>query len=149
MEIILLEKVQNLGDLGDQVNVRPGYARNYLIPQKKAVHATPEAKAAIEERRRELEQAAMSKVQAAQERAEKLQGATVQIARMVGEEGKLFGSVSTTDIAEAMQQMGFELSKSEIHLPDGPLKEVGDHEVSVSLHPEVHLNIIVSVLAET
>lgn len=148
MEVILLEKIANLGGLGDQVNVKPGYGRNYLIPSGKAVSATRENKALFEARRAELEMAAADALTSAQARAGKLAGLTVQILRKAGEEGKLFGSVATSDIAEAATEAGFPLAKSEIHLSQGPLKELGDHEVTVSLHPEVHCKIIVSIIRE-
>ncbi len=149
MQVILLEKIRNLGDLGDEVNVRPGYGRNYLLPSGKAVSANAKNKALFEARRAELEKTQAESLKAAQARAEKMAGATIQIVRKTGEEGKLFGSVGTADIAEAMTQAGFVLAKSEIHLSQGSLKEVGDHEIAVSLHPEVHFKIIVSVIGET
>ena len=148
MEVILLEKVQNLGDLGDMVNVKPGYARNYLVPQGKATFATEENKAEFERRRQELKQAAEQRLQEAQARAEKLEGLVVEIARIASEEGKLFGSVSPVDISEAVPSDTGGLEKSEIQLIDGPLKTVGEHEVGVSLHPEVNFNIKVIVVAE-
>jgi large subunit ribosomal protein L9 len=148
MEVILLEKVQNLGNLGDLVRVKPGYARNYLVPQGIATPATAENKAAFEKRRRELEKTAGERLQEAQARAVAMTGAGVEIARKASEEGKLFGSVSTIDIADAMNASGHDLAKSEIHLSEGPLKELGEHEVAVSLHPEVHLTITVRVVAE-
>ena len=148
MEVILLEKVQNLGNLGDLVRVKPGYARNYLVPKGIATPATEENKAAFEKRRKELEKTASEKLQEAQARAEKMAGASVEIARKASEEGKLFGSVSTTDIADAMNAAGHDLAKSEIHLSEGPLKIVGEHEVAVSLHPEVHFTVVVNVTAE-
>lgn len=149
MEIILLEKVRNLGALGDQVKVRAGFARNYLIPYGKAVVATAENKTKFEARRAELEKVQADALGKARARAESMTSAKVQIARKVSEDGSMFGSVGTRDIADAMQQAGFELAKSEIHLSAGPLKTVGDHEVPVSLHPEVNIKIIVSVVAET
>ena len=149
MEIILLEKIRNLGALGDQVKVRAGFARNYLIPYGKAVVATAENKTKFEARRAELEKVQADALGKARARAETLTSAKVQIARKVSEDGTMFGSVGTRDIADAMQQAGFELAKSEIHLSAGPLKTVGDHEVAVSLHPEVNITIIVSVVAET
>lgn len=148
MDVILLEKVQNLGDLGELVKVKPGYARNYLIPQGKATFATEESKAEFERRRKELEVAATERVQQAQQRAGQMQDLLVEITRKAGEEGKLFGSVSTVDISEAVAIKGIELEKSEIHLDEGSLKTVGEHEIGVTLHPEVHLNIKVIVLAE-
>lgn len=148
MEVILLEKIRNLGALGDQVKVRAGFARNYLIPYGKAVVATADNKAKFEARRAELEKAQADVLGKARARATALEGATVKIARKVSEDGTMFGSVGTRDIADAMQQAGFELAKSEIHLSAGPLKTIGDHEVAVSLHPEVNITIIVSVVAE-
>ena len=148
MEVILLEKIRNLGALGDQVKVRAGFARNYLIPYGKAVVATADNKAKFEARRAELEKAQADLMGKARARATEMEGATVQIVRKVSEDGTMFGSVGTRDIADAMQQAGFELAKSEIHLSAGPLKTIGDHEVAVSLHPEVNIKIIVSVVAE-
>jgi len=148
MDVILLEKIRNLGKLGDQVKVRAGFARNYLIPYGKAVMANEENRAKFEARRAELEKAQTDALDKAQLRAEKMTGYTVQIVRKVSEEGKLFGSVGIRDICDAMIQAGFELVKSEVHLDRGPLKEVGDHEISVSLHPEVNFKLIVSVVGE-
>lgn len=148
MDVILLEKVRNLGNLGDQVKVRAGYGRNFLIPNGKAVIANEKNKAAFETRRAELEKAQAESLGQAQARAEKMAGATVQIVSKAGEEGKLFGSIGTADIAEAMTQAGFPLERSEIHLPTGPLKHIGDFEIPVSLHTEVNFKIIVSVIAE-
>ena len=148
MEVILLERVQNLGDLGDLVKVRPGYARNYLIPKGIAAPATAENRARFEQRRKELEQAAQEKLHSAQARAEKLNGISVTVARRASEEGKLFGSVGTVDIADAVTAAGLELAKSEIHLPEGPLKVVGSHGVPLTLHPEVDVTITVEVVAE-
>lgn len=148
MDVILLEKVRNLGNLGDQVKVRAGYGRNFLIPNGKAVIANEKNKAAFETRRAELEKAQADSRAQAQARAEKMAGATVQIVSKAGEEGKLFGSIGTADIAEAMTQAGFPLERSEIHLPTGPLKHIGDFEIPVSLHTEVNFKIIVSVIAE-
>ena len=148
MEVILLEKVRNLGGLGDQVNVKAGYGRNYLIPKNKAVVANETNKAAFQARRAELEKANQEAQAQARARAEKLSGLTVQITGRVGEEGKLFGSVGTADIAEAVTKLGFEIDRSEIHLPQGPLKSVGDFEIPVSLHAEVNIKLIVSVIGE-
>ncbi|GMR03658.1 MAG: 50S ribosomal protein L9 [Gammaproteobacteria bacterium] len=149
MEVILLDKVRNLGDLGDQVKVKAGFARNYLLPYGKAVVANAENKAKFRTRRAELEEVQREAMEKARARAEQMNGVTVQIVRKVGEEGKLFGSVGPRDISDAMREAGFELAKSEIHLSEGPLKEIGDHEVAVSLHPEVNIKIIVSVVGET
>lgn len=148
MEIILLEKVRNLGNLGDQVNVKSGYGRNFLLPQGKAVIANAANKAAFETRRAELEKNQRATLEQAKARAAKLEGLTVQITGKVGEEGRLFGSVGTADIAEAVAKLGFELDRSEIHLPAGPLKQVGDFDIPVSLHAEVNVKIIVSVIGE-
>jgi large subunit ribosomal protein L9 len=137
VEVILLEKIQNLGDLGDLVKVRPGYARNYLVPQGKAAPATPENKAKFEQQRKELEKTAEEKLAHAQQRAQSMTGVTIELTRRVSEEEKLFGSVTTGDIAEAMEQRGYDLQKSEIHLSEGPLKTIGEHEIAVTLHPEV------------
>jgi large subunit ribosomal protein L9 len=148
MEVILLEKVRNLGGLGDQVRVKSGFARNFLIPFGKAVVANTENKARFEARRAELEKAQTDAIGTARARAEKLAGATVQIARKISEEGKLFGSVGVKDVVEALHAAGFEVEKSEIHMPSGPIKEIGDHEISVTLHSEVDAKVIVSVVGE-
>lgn len=148
MEVILLEKVRNLGGLGEQVKVKSGFGRNFLIPYGKAVIANEANRAKFEVRRAELEMAQADMLGKARARGEKLNGATVQIVRKVSEEGKLFGSVSIKDICDAMLEAGFELAKSEVHLDHGALKEVGDHEISIALHPEVSVKIIVSVVGE-
>lgn len=148
MEVILLEKVRNLGGLGDEVKVKPGYARNYLIPYGKAVPATAENRTKFETRRAELEKLQRDSLESAQRRAGRLRGLTVQIARKVSEEGKLFGSVTVRDICGAALAAGFELERSEVHLPSGPIKEVGDHEVAISLHPEINFTITASVVGE-
>lgn len=148
MQVILLEKIRNLGGLGDEVKVKPGFARNYLIPYGKAVPATPENRARFEARRAELEKAQKEALDRAKARAEQLRGYTVQIVRKVSEEGKLFGSVTVRDICDAVAVAGFELEKSEVHLPAGPIKDLGDHEVLITLHPEVNFTITVSVIGE-
>lgn len=148
MQVILLEEVQNLGNLGEEVRVKPGYARNYLLPYGKAVIANEQNRAALEARRTDLEKMHTGVLAKAQERARLMEGATVQISRKVGEEGQLFGSVTTLDIVDAMAQAGVELEKSEIHLSTGPIKEIGDHEIAVSLHPEVQVKITVLVVEE-
>ncbi len=148
MQVILLEEVQNLGNLGDEVKVKSGYARNYLIPYGRAVIANKENRAAFEARRTELEQVHGEALAKARERADKMDGTSVQLVRKVSEEGKLFGSVSTLDIAEAMQTAGHDLQKSEIHLGAGPLKDVGDHAVTVTLHPEIDIKITISIVGE-
>lgn len=148
MDVILLDKVRNLGSLGDQVKVRAGFARNYLIPYGKAVPATADNKAKFEASRAELEKKQADVIDRARSRAERMKGMTLKIARKTSEDGSMFGSVGTKDISEAMTAAGFELAKSEIHLSEGPLKTVGDHEVPVSLHPEVNFHILVSVVGE-
>ncbi len=148
MQVILLEEVQNLGNVGDEVKVKSGYARNYLIPYGRAVIANQENRAAFEARRTELEQVHGEALAKARERADKMDGTSVQLVRKVSEEGKLFGSVSTLDIAEAMQAAGYDLQKSEIHLGAGPLKDVGDHEIAVTLHAEIDIKITVSIVGE-
>lgn len=148
MQVILLDEVQNLGDLGDEVKVKPGYARNYLIPHGKAVIANDENRKEFETRRLELERLHAEALAQAQARARTIDGATVQFARKVGEEGKLFGSVTTSDIVEAMAQAGHEIKRSELHLSSGPIKQLGEFELAVSLHPEVHVKIKVVVIAE-
>lgn len=149
MEVILLEKIRNLGALGEQVKVRAGFARNYLIPYGKAVTATAENRAKFEARRVELERAQNESLTKARERAQKLSGFTVQIVRKIAEDGTMYGSVSNRDIAQAVVDAGFELERSEVILSEGPLKTIGDHEISVSLHPEVSFKIIVSVIGES
>lgn len=148
MQIILLEKIVNLGGLGDLVDVKPGYARNYLVPQGLATIATKANKAAFEERRLELEKASADKLQAAQARASELSGQTVEIAGKASEEGRLFGSVSVIEISEAFAAKGLELNKSEIQLPEGPIKMVGSYEVACSVHSEVSFDVNVVVVAE-
>ncbi|MCX8049146.1 MAG: 50S ribosomal protein L9 [Methylohalobius sp.] len=137
MEVILLEKVANLGDLGTRVNVKPGYARNYLIPQGKAVRATPERIAEFEQRRAELEKKAQEALAAAQARAAKLAELEVVITQRAGPEGKLYGSVGTQNIAEAITTCGVPVTRQEVRLPQGPLRQIGEHEVALQLHPDV------------
>ncbi len=148
MEVILLEKIRNLGELGDRVKVRPGYARNYLVPQGKAVLATPENIAEFEARRRELEEAAAQALAEAEARREALEGQVIEIGARVGGEGKLFGSVGAADIAEAAQARGLRLERREVRLPAGPLRQVGEHEVAVQLHPDVETHIVVRIVPE-
>jgi large subunit ribosomal protein L9 len=148
MQIILLEKVVNLGNLGDIVKVKDGYARNFLIPNKQARRATKEALAEFEVRRAELEKVAAEKLAAAQAQGEKLSGLTVQIGQKAGVDGRLFGSVTNADIAAALGKQGFEVEKSQVRLPEGPLKMVGDHPVQVALHTDVLVDVTVSVLGE-
>ena len=148
MQVILLEKIVNLGNLGDLVTVKPGYARNYLVPQGLATVATETNIKAFEGRRKELEKASSDKLQAAQARASELSGKSVEIASLAGDEGKLFGSVGLIEISEAFTASGFELSKSEIQLPEGPIKAVGDYEVTCSVHSEVSFTVNVTVVPE-
>jgi len=148
MQIILLEKVVNLGNLGDVVKVKDGFGRNFLIPQGKAKRATEANKAEFAARRVELEKHQAALLVAAQARAEKLAGFMLQISQMAGVDGRLFGSVTNVDIAEALTAQGFEVVKAEIRMPDGPLKTVGDHSVSIVLHHDVVVEITVSVLGE-
>jgi len=148
MQVILLEKVVNLGNLGDIVRVKDGYGRNFLIPQGKAKRATEANKAEFAARRAELEKQQAEQLTAAQGRGEKLAGLNVQIAQKAGVDGRLFGSVTNYDIAEAVSKQGFEVAKSEIRMPEGPLKTIGDHPVSVALHHDVVVDITVSVVAE-
>jgi len=148
MQVILLEKVRNLGALGEEVKVKAGFARNFLIPYGKAVVANEENRKKFEARRADLEKAQQDALGKAQARGTKISGATVQIVRKMSEDGKLFGSVGIRDIAEAMNAAGFEVEKSEIHLDHGAIKDVGDYEIAVSLHPEVQLKVTVSVVGE-
>lgn len=148
MQIILLEKVVNVGNLGDIVKVKDGYARNFLIPKKLARRATKDAIAEFEVRRAELEKLAAEKLAAAQAQGEKMAGLTVQIAQKAGVDGRLFGSVTNADLAEALTKQGFAVEKAQVRLPVGPLKVVGDHPVQVSLHTDVLVDITVSVLGE-
>ena len=137
MQVILLEKVGKLGDLGDQVNVKAGYGRNFLIPLGKAVPASTGNVADFEARRAELEAAAAEKVAAAQARADKLAGVIVTIESNAGEEGKLFGSIGTRDIADAISATGNEVAKSEVKMPEGVIRELGEYDVSIQLHSDV------------
>ena len=148
MQVILLEKIVNLGKLGDLVNVKPGYARNYLVPQGLATVATEANIAVFEERRAELEKASADKLQAAQARSNELSGQTVEIPGKASEEGRLFGSVGLVEISEAFAAKGMEISKSELQLPEGPFKMVGTYEVSVIVHSEVSFSVNVVVVAE-
>lgn len=148
MQVILLEKIVNLGNLGDLVTVKPGYARNYLVPQGLATVATETNIKAFEERRQDLEKASADKLQAAKARASELDGQSVEIAGRASDEGKLFGSVGLVEISEAFAAKGMELARSEIQLPEGPLKTIGDYEVAASVHLEVSFTVKVSVVAE-
>ncbi|MFL9890255.1 50S ribosomal protein L9 [Paraburkholderia sp. RL17-383-BIF-A] len=148
MQIILLEKVVNLGNLGDIVKVKDGYARNFLIPNKQARRATKEALAEFEVRRAELEKIAAEKLAAATAQGEKLGGSTVQINQKAGVDGRLFGSVTNADIAEALVKQGFAVEKAQVRLPEGPLKLVGEHPVQISLHTDVLVDVTVAVIGE-
>lgn len=148
MQIILLEKVVNLGNLGDIVKVKDGYARNFLIPNKQARRATKEALAEFEVRRAELEKIAAEKLAAAQAQGEKLAGSTVQINQKAGADGRLFGSVTNADIADALVKQGFAVEKAQVRLPEGPLKLVGEHAVQISLHTDVLVDVTVAVIGE-
>lgn len=146
MQVILLEKVVNLGQLGDIVKVRDGYGRNFLIPQGKAKRATAANIEAFEARRADLEKAQADSLSAAQARASQLEGMMLQIEQKAGVDGKLFGSVGNSDIAEALQAQGIEVHKSEIRMPNGPLKQIGDYPLTIDLHSDVKATITVSVL---
>jgi len=149
MDVILLEKLANLGGLGDVVRVKPGFARNYLIPHGKARRATPANIAEFEARRGELEKAQADALAQATERAGKLEGLMLQISRKAGVDGKLFGSVTNFDIAEALQASGHSVPKASIRMPQGPLKQIGDYDITIALHADVITQIKVSVLGET
>jgi len=149
MQIILLEKIANVGDLGDVVKVREGYARNYLIPQGKAKRATPENLKAIEDKRADLEKAAAGKLVAAQVLAERLEGMAIQITQKAGVDGRLFGSVTNIDIVDTLKAQGVEIERSMIRMPAGPLKQVGDYPLIVALHTDVVAHINVTVRADT
>lgn len=148
MQIILMEKVVNLGTLGDVVKVKDGYARNFLIPQGKAKRATSANLKHFEEKRAELEKAHAATLVAAQARAEKLAGFMLQISQKAGMDGRLFGSVTNADIADALNTQGFEVSKAEVRMPAGPLKAIGDFPISIAMHADVVAEITVSVLGE-
>jgi large subunit ribosomal protein L9 len=148
MEVILLEKVDNVGSIGDLVKVKSGFARNFLIPQGKATLATPENKAKFEARRAELEAKAANELSAAQARAKTLEGQVIRVRAQTGAEGKLFGSVGTVDIAEALERLGLSVERSEIRLPDGPLRLLGEHHVELHLHADVNVDLTVIVESE-
>ena len=148
MQIILLDKVVNLGNLGEIVKVKDGYARNFLIPSGKARRATETAKAEFEAKRAELEKAAAEKLAAAQAQGEKLAGQTVKLTQKSGVDGRLFGSVTNQDIAEELTKMGFQVAKSQVRLPNGPIKTVSESTVDVALHTDVVVEVNVSVYGE-
>ena len=149
MQIILLDKVANLGNLGDIVKVKDGFARNFLIPTKRARRATEAAIKEFEARRAELEKAAAEKLAAAQAIGEKLAGQTVTISQKAGVDGRLFGSVTNGDVAEALAKAGFQIVKSQVRMPHGPLKAVGEFPVNVAAHTDVVVEITVKVVGET
>ena len=149
MQIILLDKVVNLGNLGEIVKVKDGYARNFLIPSGRARRATAAAKAEFEARRAELEKAAAEKLSAAQAQGEKLAGSSVKLTQKAGVDGRLFGSVTNQDIVEELNKQGYDLVKSQVRLPSGPIKTVGDNTILVSLHTDVAVEVTVSVYGET
>lgn len=148
MEIILLEKVANLGSLGDKVNVKAGYGRNFLLPYGKAVPATEANLKAFEDRRAELEKAAAEKLSAAQTRGEALEGASFTIGSKAGDEGKLFGSIGVRDIADAITAGGTDVEKSEVRLPEGPLRATGEYDIELQLHSDVEVTIKLVVVAQ-
>jgi large subunit ribosomal protein L9 len=148
MQVILLEKIVNLGNLGDVVKVKQGFARNYLIPTKRARRATAAAIQEFETRRAELEKAAADKLAAAQALGEQLAGKTVSITQKAGVDGRLFGSVTNADISEGLKKLGLNVIKSQIRMPMGPLKTVGEHVVSVSAHSDVVVDVRVNIIAE-
>ncbi len=149
MQIILLDKVVNLGNLGEIVKVKDGYARNFLIPTGRARRATAAAKAEFEARRAELEKGAAEKLAAAQAEGEKLSGSTVKLTQKAGVDGRLFGSVTNQDIAEELGRQGYKLVKSQVRLPNGPIKTTGDNTISVALHTDVVVEVTVAVYGET
>jgi large subunit ribosomal protein L9 len=148
MQIILLEKVVNVGNLGDVVKVKDGYARNFLIPQRMARRATASAVAEFEVKRAELEKVAAEKLNASQAQGEKLSGMTITIGQKAGVDGRLFGSVTNFDIAEALTKQGFAVEKAQVRLPTGPLKTTGEHPVAVALHTDVVVEIVIAVVGE-
>lgn len=148
MNVILLDKVENLGDIGDLVTVKPGFGRNYLLPQGKAALATKEKIAEVEARRAELEKAAATELAAAKDRAKLVDGMELVIPANAGEEGKLFGSVGPIDICDAFSKVGVEVERSEVRMPDGPIHELGDFSVGLHLHADVNVDVSLKVVAE-
>jgi large subunit ribosomal protein L9 len=149
MQVILMEKVANLGNLGDVVKVKDGFARNYLIPHGKAKRATDANLKAFEARRAELERAQVDALTKAQERGAKLDGLMVQISQKAGVDGRLFGSVTNYDIVEALKKQGFDVERSQVRMPQGPLKQIGDYPIQIALHTDVTVTIKVAVLGES
>lgn len=148
MEVILLETIANLGDLGDKVTVKSGYGRNFLIPQKKAVAATKQNILEFEARRAELERIANEKLAEAQARAAQVEALSVEVAVKAGEEGKLFGSITVRDISDAIEAKGVAVENSEVKLPEGPIRELGEYEIDIQLHADVTAVLKLSVVAE-
>ncbi len=148
MNVILLDNIENLGGIGDLVTVKPGYARNYLLPHGKAALATPANIADLEKRRAELEKAAAEELETARAREQLIQGMELVITANVGTEGKLFGSVGPIDIVDAFGKVGVETARSEIRMPEGPIHEIGEYTIGVHLHPEINVDVTVRVVAE-
>ena len=148
MEIILLEKIENLGAMGDKVTVKPGFGRNYLVPKGKAKPATPENIAEFEARRAELEKIAADALAQAEARREQLDGKTINIAAKAGEEGKLFGSIGTADITDAVKATGVDIERNEVRLPEGAFRQVGEYDVTLHLHSDVNATIKLVITAE-
>jgi large subunit ribosomal protein L9 len=148
MEVILLQKVANLGNIGDRVKVKSGFGRNYLLPEGKATLATVDNVARFEARRTELERTAREHLSSAEERAAAMKDFKLVISAKAGTEGKLFGSIGTSDIAEACSKTGFKVQRSEVRLPNGPLRTVGDHSVTLHLHADIDVPLAVSIVAE-
>ena len=149
MQVILLDKVVNLGNLGEIVKVKDGYARNFLIPQGRARRATQANKAEFEAKRVELEKAASARLAEMQAQGEKLAGTTVKLTQKAGVDGRLFGSVTNSDVAEELNKLGYKVAKAQVRMPSGPIKTVGESSVSVALHTDVVVDINVTVLGET
>jgi large subunit ribosomal protein L9 len=149
MQVILLEKVHNLGNLGDVVKVKDGYARNFLIPTKQARRATEAAIKEFETKRADLEKAAAAKLANAQALGEKMSGLRVEITQKAGVDGRLFGSVTNADVADALKKQGFEVQKSQVRMPQGPIKHTGEHVASVAAHSDVVVDVTVVVIGET
>ena len=148
MNVILLDKVENLGEIGDLVSVKPGYGRNFLLPQGKATLATKDNIAAVEARRAELEKAAAEELKSAKDRAKLIDGRELVIPANAGEEGKLFGSVGPIDICEALSKVGVEVERSEVRMPEGPVHELGEYEIGMHLHADVNVNVNLKVVVE-
>lgn len=148
MELILLQKVANLGNIGDRVKVKSGYGRNFLLPQGKATVATPDNIAKFEARRAELEKAAQDELKGAQARASKLEGYKLSLSAKAGGEGKLFGSIGTSDIAEALNKAGHKIERAEVRLPQGPIRQAGEHTVQLHLHTDVTIDLPVVIVPE-